>query len=479
MTVLWTAQDAAVATNGRISGDWDGVTGLSIDTRELVPGDMFVALEGITHDGHVYVRQALDAGAGAALVSHVPDGCEGANLLVVDDTLTALQALGVAGRARAAAKVIGVTGSVGKTSTKEMLRSILAPQGRTHAATRSFNNHWGVPLTLARMPADTEFAVIEIGMNHAGEITPLSQMSRPDVALITTVEAVHLEAFDSVEGIADAKAEIFAGLVPGGAAILNADNPHFERLSTAAQAAKAKITSFGRASDDFHLKDVQTSGQATTISADIRGNATLIKLGTPGAHFALNALGALAAAEAAGADIGRAALDLGSWSPPDGRGSHVRLALPDGEILLLDESYNANPASVGAALAVLAASEPGRGPHRPGRRVAFLGDMLELGPTEIALHEGLAGLDAIDRIDKIHACGSRMKALHDALPVDKRGVFCADSVQLADAVEKVVDAGDVCMVKGSLGAAMRHVVSALRALGTPLSDSHTSEREDA
>ena len=479
MAVLWTAEALAEATGGRVTGGWDAVQGLSIDTRELSPGDLFVALRGITHDGHVYVKQALEAGAAAALVSHVPDGCANGNLLLVDDTLKALEALGIAGRARTHAKVVGVTGSVGKTSTKEMIRTMLAPHGRTHAATRSFNNHWGVPLTLARMPADTEFAVIEIGMNHSGEIAPLSRMARPHIALITTGEAVHLEAFDSVEGIADAKAEIFAGLEPGGIAILNADNPHFERLKAAAGKVGATIVSFGRTSDQIRLKDVQVSGAVTTVSLAVHGTPALIKLGAPGAHFAMNALGALASVEAVGADIARAALDLGDWTPPDGRGSRVRLAVPDGEILLLDESYNANPASVRAALAVLAATEPGQGRRRPGRRIAFLGDMLELGPSETSLHRSLADLDAVAHIDTFHTCGPRMKALHQALPVDKRGVYCADSVQLAEAVEKVVDAGDVCMVKGSLGASMRHVVSAFKALGTPLPDNRPTAHEDA
>lgn len=469
MNMLWTADAIAAATGGRINGDWDGVSGISIDTRELAEGDLFIALKGISHDGHVYVGKALEAGAAAAVVSKVPDGLENANLLVVDDTQAALEALGVAGRDRTKARVIGVTGSVGKTTTKDMLRAMLASQGRTHAATRSFNNHWGVPLTLARMPADTDYAVIEIGMNHAGEITPLSRMARPHAAVITTVVAAHLAAFNSVEEIADAKAEIFAGLEPGGTAILNADNPYFERLKASTDAT---ILDFGRTADAFCLTDVRVSAESTCMKALLKGTEACIKIGAPGEHLAMNALAALAAVSTVGADVARAAIALASWTPPSGRGMRARFHLPaGGEITLLDESYNANPASMGAALSVLAAAEPGEGPHRAGRRIAFLGDMLELGPTEAALHAELADHPAMQRIDRVHCCGPLMQELHAALRVEKRGTYCANSVQLAQIVEKTIDAGDVIMVKGSLGAAMRHVVSAIKALGTELSDS--------
>ena len=462
MSTLWTAEAAAAATGGHINGSWDRVSGISIDTREMVPDDLFIALKGISHDGHVYVKQALDAGAAAAMVSVIPEGLEEANLLVVDDTQRALEALGIAARGRTKAWIIGVTGSVGKTSTKEMLRSMFAVQGKTHAATRSFNNHWGVPLTLARMPADTDYAVIEIGMNHPGEITPLSQMARPHVALITTVEAVHLAAFDSVEQIADAKAEIFAGLEPGGTAILNADNPHFQRLKSATD---AKILDFGRNADAFYLSDARIEGTVTCMRVGLGNAEACVKVGAPGLHLAMNALGALAAVSAAGGDVARAAIALAHWTPPEGRGMRAAISLADfGEITLLDESYNANPASMGAALSVLAAASPGPNADGTGRRIAFLGDMLELGPSEHQLHAELASHAAISEIDVVHCCGPLMKAFYEALPVDKRGTYCADSVQLAQIVEKSVDAGDVIMVKGSLGAAMRHVVSALKAL---------------
>jgi UDP-N-acetylmuramoyl-tripeptide--D-alanyl-D-alanine ligase len=469
---LWTAAEAARATGGEARGDW-AVTGVAIDTREMAPGDLFVALTGENRDGHAFVAQALAAGAAAAMVARAPeDALPDAPLLLVHDTLAALGRLGAAGRARTGARVIAVTGSVGKTSTKEMLRAMLAGQGPTHAATRSFNNQWGVPLTLARMPARTAWAVVEIGMNHPGEITPLSRLARPHVALITTVEPVHLEHLGTIEAIADAKAEIFAGLDPDGVAVLNADNPQFARL--AAAAAPHSVVAFGAAAPDFVLEEATVAGTATLVRARIAGKPVAFKIGAPGTHLARNALGALAAVDAAGGDIARAALALAGWTPPGGRGSRETIALGpagmDGAVTLLDESYNANPASMRAALAVLAASPPtdGMGRIARGRRLAFLGDMLELGPDEAAFHAGLARLREIEAIDRIHCCGPRMKALHDALPRPKRGLWCEDSAALAAEVAKAVDAGDVVMVKGSLGARMARVVEAVRGLGTAM-----------
>ena len=468
---LWTARDAADATSGRAEGDWQGVNGISIDTRELAQGDLFVALQDENRDGHAFVAQALSAGAGAALVTHRPDDVAGdAPLLVVEDTLKALEHLGVAARARTKAKVIAVTGSVGKTSTKEMLRTMLEAQGRTHAATRSFNNHWGVPLTLARMPQDTEYAVLEIGMNHPGEIVPLSRMARPDVAMITTVEAVHMEAFDSVEQIADAKAEIFAGLGSEGVAILNADNAHFARLSAAA--APRDVRSFGLGGGAVRLLEAEQTSGVMVVRAELDGAPMTFKIGAPGQHFVLNALGALGCIQAIGADVARAAMALAHWTPPSGRGSQATIPLGpggmDGSVTLLDESYNANPTSMRAALAVLASAQVTHDVGRvaKGRRLAFLGDMLELGPEEMSLHAGLAALPEIAQIDRIHCCGPRMKALFDALPAQKRGLYCADSQELARMLPKTVDAGDVCMVKGSLGARMARVVEAIKRLGT-------------
>ena len=478
---LWTAVEAAAATSGALRGGWQGITGISIDTRTIAPGDLFVALAGENRDGHGFVAAALAAGAGAAMVSRVPDGVsEEAPILVVDDTLESLGALGAAARARSAARMIAVTGSVGKTSTKEMMRVALTGQGQVHAAEKSYNNHWGVPLTLARMPAATEFAVIEMGMNHAGEIRPLSLMARPHVALITAVEPVHLAAFGSVEEIADAKAEVFAGLESGGIAVLNRDNPHFDRL--AAQAGEAGILSFGTADCDLLLEAATVCAEATVVRARIADKRITFKLGAPGAHFALNAVAALGAVTAVGGDLARAGLALADWEPPEGRGHRWRIefgpAAIDGEITLIDESYNANPASMRAALAVLAASrvtdDAGRIAH--ARRIAFLGDMLELGPTEEALHAGLAGLEELDGVDQIHLAGPRMRALHAALPRGKRGEWFEDSEQLAVRARRLVHAGDVCMVKGSLGMAMRRVLEAIKGLGGAR-DAHRREED--
>ncbi len=466
MSFLWTADALAATTGGRWLGDCAGVTGISIDTRSLLAGDLFIALAGENHDAHDFVADALGKGAGAAIVSRIPrDVSAEAPLLLVDDIQTALEALGHAGRARSTAKVIAVTGSVGKTSTKEMLHTMLAGQIRVHAAVKSFNNHWGVPITLARMPEETEVAVIEIGMNHPGEITPLSKMAAPDVTIITTVEAVHLAAFDGIEQIADAKAEIFAGLAPDGIAILNRDNNQFDRL--AAQ-APGKIVTFGRNAD---LKLIKTDirGESTAVEAEICGNRIAFEFGVAGAHFAMNAVAALGAVEAVGADVAAAAHALAGWTPPDGRGRRERISLgaenPGAEITLIDDSYNANPASMRAALAVLAATEVGETGGGRGRRVAFLGDMLELGPGERYFHAALAQLPEIAGIDIVHSCGPLMAHMHQALPQEKRGTWAENSAELAAGLQHCLDAGDVCMVKGSLGSKMAVVVKAIHARG--------------
>ncbi len=459
--MLWTARDAAAATGGTLNGDWSGVDGLSIDTREIEPGDLFVALAGENRDGHAFVGQALASGAGAALVTHVPDGVAAdAPLLIVADTLKALGDLAVTARARTDARVIAVTGSVGKTSTKDMLRTMLAGQGSVHAAIRSFNNHWGVPLTLARMPAETDWAVIEIGMSSPGEITPLSEMARPHVALITTVAPVHLAAFDGIEQIADAKAEIFAGLEPGGTAVLNGDIATFDRLKAAA--GKHPIVTFGEGDHEYHLAHVLIEGTRTLVDLDATEYAMTFRIGAPGRHIALNAIAAMAAAVAAGADPAASAKPLEDWRPPDGRGRRVIIDLADGgEILLLDESYNANPTSVEAALGVLAVTG-----ERKAKRHAILGDMLELGRDEVTFHTELSKLLAMEAIGKVHCCGPLMRNLYEKLPVQVRGICADNSYGLAQSMRSVLAPGDVCMVKGSLGARMSVIVGAIRAMGT-------------
>ncbi|MFP1644070.1 UDP-N-acetylmuramoyl-tripeptide--D-alanyl-D-alanine ligase [Pontitalea aquivivens] len=474
MAILWTSADAVAATGGRATRDF-AVTGLSIDTRTLRPGDLFVALKDV-RDGHDFVADALARGAGAALVSRIPPGCHETDpLLVVPDVLAALEALGRAGRARSRARVIAVTGSVGKTSTKEMLRAVLSAQGKVHAAEASFNNHWGVPVTLARLPRDADFAVIEIGMNHPGEIAPLARMARPHAAMITTVAAAHLEAFDSIEGIAREKAAIFEGLEPGGVAVIPTGLPVTPILETAAAAAATRagrILRFGPTGDsDYRLIAATVAGDATIVQATRGGEPLLFKVMTPGRHFASNALGVLALAEAVGADPAVAACDMGLWVPPAGRGARERIFMDivdAGQSFdLFDDAFNANPASMAAALEVLAGAEPrnGVGRVKRGRRVAVLGDMLELGPDEAALHAAIADLPALAAVDVVHCAGPRMRALYQVLPRARRGEWHETAQGLAARAAHLADAGDVVLVKGSKGSKVSLVVDALRKLG--------------
>ena len=467
---LWTSAEAEAATGGRATRPF-AVTGVSIDTRTLQPGDLFVALKD-ARDGHDFVAQALAKGAGAALVSRSPEGvAPEAPLLVVPDVLEALAALGAAGRARTRAKVVGVTGSVGKTSTKEMLRVVLGGQGRVHAAEASYNKHWGVPLTLARMPADCDFAVIEIGMNHPGEIAPLARLARPDVALITTVAPAHLEAFDSVEGIAREKAAIFDGLQPGGAAIVPTDLDVSPVLMQSARDHAARIAGFGtRDGADWRLASARICDTATVVQAVHGGQPLLYKVMTPGRHFAVNGLAVLAAAEALGLDLAVAAGDLGRWAPPAGRGAREHIVLDVVEETafdLIDDAFNANPASMAASLDVLIAAQPvdGVGAKAKGRRIAVLGDMLELGPTELDLHAAIARHPGLSAISVIHCVGPRMRALHAVLPRHQRGEWAETAAELLPRARSLIDPGDIILVKGSKGIKVSLLVDALRKLG--------------
>ena len=468
--VLWTSAAAAAATGGRVTRDW-AATGVSIDTRTIRPGELFVALKDV-RDGHDFVATALEKGAAAALVSRVPEGVAAdAPLLIVPDVLGALEGLGRAARARTKARVVGITGSVGKTSTKEMLRAILGGQGRVHAAEASYNNHWGVPLTLARMPEETEFAVIEIGMNHPGEIAPLARMADLDVAMITTVAPAHLEAFESVEGIAREKASILDGLRKGGVAVLNADVPTTPILRAKAAAVGAKAVMFGAAAGaEWRMLSTGLSDGATVVRAERGGEPLLFKVLSPGRHFAANALGALAVAEALGCDAAIAACDIGRWSPPRGRGTRERILMDPLEEMgfdLFDDAFNANPASMAAALDVLIAAEPENGIGRlaAGRRIAVLGDMLELGPTEAELHAAIARHPGLEAVTVIHCVGPRMRALWQALPRGQRGDWAETAAELAGRARSIVDAGDIVLVKGSKGSKVSLVVDGLRKLG--------------
>ncbi|MCA3449075.1 MAG: UDP-N-acetylmuramoyl-tripeptide--D-alanyl-D-alanine ligase [Rhodobacter sp.] len=477
MTVLWTAADAAAATGGTATADWQA-TGVSIDSRTLLPGDLFVALKNL-RDGHEFVAPALAGGAAAALVTHRPaDVAADAPLLIVPDVMAALTALAAAARARTGARTVGVTGSVGKTSTKDMLRAVLGGQGRTHAAEASYNNHWGVPLTLARMPAQTEFAVIEIGMNHPGEIAPLARLARLDVAIITLVAPAHLEAFDSVEGIAHEKASIIDGLLPGGTAIVNADMATTPILLARAADAGVKCVTFGQSDRaDYRITDIHLTPDTTVVKATARGNPILFKVMTPGRHFAPNALAVLAAADALGLDPTIAAFDIGRWAPPAGRGTRERIVMDrveDQSFELIDDAFNANPASVAASLDLLAVIPPTDGVGRvgQGRRIAVLGDMLELGPTEHELHAAIARHPRLAEIDTIHCVGPRMLALHAVLPLRKRGLWVATAGELAPQARHLVDAGDIVLVKGSKGTKVSLVVDALRKLGQAVAHGH-------
>lgn len=447
---LWTSDDAAAATGGRVTAAWTA-SGVSIDTRTIAPGDLFVALQA-DRDGHDFVAQALARGAAAALVSRIPDGvASDAPLLVVPDVLRGLEDLGRAGRARMTGRVIAITGSVGKTSTKEMARTALAGQGVIHAAEASYNNHWGVPLTLARMPANTDFAIIEIGMNHPGEIAPLSRMARPHVALITTVAAAHLEAFGAIEGIAREKGAIFEGLQPVGHAILPEDLAVTQILRDCADRAGAVVVGFGEHGVARPLRIVPQDG-ALSCHARIMGDTLAFTLPTTGRHFAMNAVGVLAALAAAGADLAQAAAHLSDWHPPQGRGAVETL----GGIRLIDDAFNANPASLSAGLATLSGQQG-------GRRVAILGDMLELGTEEVAMHRAVADDPSMAAIDLVHCAGPLMRHLHEALPADKRGQWAQTAAELAAHPDKLISAGDIVLVKGSKSSRISMVVQALRA----------------
>jgi UDP-N-acetylmuramoyl-tripeptide--D-alanyl-D-alanine ligase len=458
---LWQWDELVAAAEGRADGAPEvAITGFSIDTRTLAAGDVFVALKA-ERDGHDFVGDAFKKGAAAALVSKgYRRGKDAGALIRTSDSLMALQAIGRAARARSNARIVAITGSVGKTGTKEMLRLSLSDAGATHASEKSYNNHWGVPLTLARMPKATEFGVFEIGMNHAGEITPLTELVRPHVAVITTVEPVHLEYLLSVEAVAEAKAEILKGLVPGGTAVLPRDNAHFDLLKERASAVGAKIMTFGFAKD-ADIVCIQANLE-TKGSSVIAGHGSLrfpYRVGAPGEHYVRNSLAVLAVLVALNADPMRRLAALARISAPVGRGARAQLDAPDGRVLLIDESYNANPASVRAALAAMATTPRSDFP----RRVAVLGDMLELGDASEELHRGLK--EAVDGagIDLVLACGPMMRLLYDTLKPSQQGGWTPTSDELVGPLLNAVRPGDAVMIKGSLASKMGPLVQALRA----------------
>jgi len=440
----------------------EGITGISIDSRSIAPGEAFFAIKGDRVDGHDFASIAVANGASLIVVSEAKLPAMGRltiPMIVVEDVLAALGKLGVASRERSRAQIVAVTGSVGKTTTKEMLRHVLAPSGKVHAAVASFNNHWGVPLTLARMPEEAQFGVFEIGMNHPDEIRPLVKMVRPHVAIITTIAAAHLGHFRNLEEIAAAKAEIFEGVEPGGAAILNRDNKQFAFLEQRAQeVGVGRIYTFGQhAKADFRLADFEGNAQSSTVWATLSGETVEVEIGTPGRHIAENAMAALGACTLVGADLGKAVAALAELRPVKGRGEQHRLGIGEGILTLIDESYNANPASMRAAIALLAASEP----VASGRRIAVLGDMLEMGEFSAKVHEELAGPILAAGIEHVWLAGAEMAVLRDALPESVHCEYRSTTEELRDFAVRAVKPGDVVMVKSSLGIGFGKIVAAL------------------
>ena len=437
---LFSADDLMHASAGTMTVPFHA-DGVSIDTRTLQPGDLFVALQTEHGDGHAHVADALARGAAGAMVHRPHDLPEDAKLLVVGDTLAGLTTLGAFGRERFTGSVVAVTGSVGKTTTKEMLRLVLATSGRTQASVASYNNHWGVPLTLARLPADDDYAVIEIGMNHPGEIAPLSLLAGPDVAVVTSVEAAHIGHMGSLEAIADEKASVAQGVLQGGCVVLPGDSPWAHRMASHIS---------GRRIVWFSAADVTMLTEDDAASAFLF-DGVRVRVGAAGRHMVMNACAALTAAREIGADLKLGAAALEAFRPVGGRGA--RRAIVGGQAILLDESYNASGASVRAALAVLKLT-PAQ------RRVAVLRDMLELGDFAREEHENLAGAVA-ESVDALYTCGPWMKFLYDATEASRRGAHAADSAALASIVNRDLRAGDAVLVKGSLGSRMRLVVDAI------------------
>ena len=459
---LWTSADAQRATGGTVTVEWQ-CTGISSDSRKSAPGDLYVAIIGPHFDGHDFVLEALAKGAAAALVERHPEGAPADTpLLIVDDMTDALNRLAEAARERCKGCIIAITGSVGKTSTKEALAHVLGDQAATYANPASFNNHWGVPLSLAGLPADAVYGIFEIGMNHAGEISTLSKLVRPHAALVTTVEEVHLEFFDSVAAIADAKAEIFDGIVEGGVAILNYDNPYRLQLAEAARnrgvCGKLGIIYFGvHPHATLRLVDETLDDNGGVGVIEKGGERISFRIGALGRHWVIIGLSVLATVYAVGANVVQAALALSEVKPLPGRGLRHEITVGDGVFTLIDESYNANPASMCAAIAVLATAAPRPG----GRRIAVLGDMLELGEEAPDLHAALADSLVRAEVDQVFTIGAQMEHLRDALPKAMRASHGALSEDLAIPVAAAIRDGDVVMVKGSLGSNMATIISAL------------------
>jgi len=459
MSILWTERSAAQATGGKTQGKWNA-TGVAIDSRTIKPGELFVAIKGENFDGHDYVEAAFKNGAVAAVVKDSGFGIQdsGGNYVSVPDTLKALEDLGRYARSRSAAHIIGVTGSVGKTSTKEMLRLALAVHGNTYASVGNLNNHIGTPLNLANLPPEAQFAVFEMGMNHAGEIAHLTKMVQPHVAAITNVEAVHMEFFGTIEKIAQAKAEIFEGVEAGGTAIINRDSPMYPLLVTRAKERGLKVASFGaHVKSDCRLVDYGAGISGCSVEANIHGATLNYTLGAVGRHWALTSLLVLAVAHALGLDAAKTSRSLSRFTELAGRGRVTTLAVGDGELFLIDDSYNASPAAMRAAF--LKTAELWEASGRAGRKIAALGNMLELGDESPSLHAGLAA--DLKGFDGVFTAGELMKHLHDALPPKLRAGHVAKAMELLPLLQKELRAGDIVLVKGSHGSKIYELAKAL------------------
>lgn len=458
---LWTARQIAAAVSGTMTVDFD-VFGVAIDSREVRSGDLFVALKGDNQDGHRYVADAIAKGAAGALVEHSGAYPAGSPVVAVEDALAGLRALGVAARDRLQGQVVGVTGSVGKTGTKTAIAAALARSGATYASERSFNNHIGVPLTLARTPSATRYAVLEMGMNHAGELRDLTQVARPHVAVVTTIAEVHMEFFASIAEIADAKAEIFEGLQPGGTAVLNRDNAMFGRLEARARETGVRhILAFGEHSGaDVRLVKSRLHEDCSTVTADVTGTLVTYKIGIPGEHWVANSLAVMAAVVAVGGDLGLAGLALAEMQPPRGRGRRHQVEYRDAEIVVIDESYNASPVAMLAAIRGLGRSKPAR----RGRRIAVLGDMRELGDQGPQLHAGLRQPLRDAGVNLVIAVGPLMQEMANGLGLTVQVIDCANAQEASRQLLDALVPGDVIMVKGSNAIGLSKVVDALLAL---------------
>jgi UDP-N-acetylmuramoyl-tripeptide--D-alanyl-D-alanine ligase len=472
---LWTPADTVAATRGNANAAWlaaQPASGVSIDSRTLQPNDLFVALRGPSFDGHEFVKAALEKGAACALVNRAMPGLgENASILLVDDTMAALEGLARFARARSRARIVAVTGSVGKTGTKDALRHVLSRQGLVCASAASHNNRWGVALSLSRLAADADYGVVEVGMNHAGEITPLIKLVRPHVAVITTVESVHLENFASQSAIAAAKAEIFDGVEPpghglGSCAVLNRDNPYFDFLAERAAARGiSRIIGFGgNPHAAVRLIHCAVNSSSVGVTAEYEGTVITYRVGAAGRHWAMNSLAVLGAVAALGGNVGEAAMALGDLTPQQGRGRRHQIAIVGGTIELIDDSYNASPVSMRAAFETLGNALPGGG----GRRIAVLGDMLELGSSAKQMHADLLPHLVAAGVDLVFTAGTLMAALDEALPPMMRAGHEDQSRALTDQVLAALRPGDVVLIKGSYASRMGAVVDALLQGSAPM-----------